>query len=294
MTTYSHTGPATHTTDADYQARMNEFFAACAAVMTHVPQTGEVALPSAATRVANTYHWRMYRLNGSLHATAPVYVKLFFGLTTDLSETQGKMAVGTAVDGSGNFVGVAVPEIALGQANVGPVAGDFITYACGVDNDGAFVIFKSGSASASTRAALGFFVYRTCDVNGAATSVGVICGRPLSSSNNAALASSAYSLRFASPNVTINLGGYFTPAIGTDTSSGGLGGEIEAYLSYTRVPLTQPMHALCGVWPTEFPVGTVFSATLVGSSPRTYISMGLNGNANNESARHLAFAFLWE
>jgi hypothetical protein len=295
MTIHTHTGPATQTTDADFTTRANEFYAALEAVLVHVPQTGELAYPAVGlVRVANANAgWRMYRIPGGLHATAPVYIKMSFGCADLVSEHNSQMQVGTAVDGSGNFVGVAGSTINLGQGNSAPQAGNYETHACSVSDEGFFLMFKSGGISTG-RANAGCFCYRTNDSNGEPDSIGVVYGRPLSSSNATNSAPTAYTLRFAAPNVEINLSSNFVWAAGGSSSSGGLGGEIEAYLAYCRAPLTKPLHSICGVWPAEFPFGTVFSATLVGSASRNYISMAGTGNAQNDSARPLAFAFLWE
>lgn len=295
MTIYTQTSAGTQSSDAEYNARINEFFGALEATLVHVPQAGEAVYPAVgAVRVTPTFYgWRMYRLPGALHASAPVYIKAWYGCATSTSAPAISIQVGTAVDGSGVFVGVAATTYGLNNSNATtPSAGNFITYACSTD-DGFHLIWKAGGISTG-RAVAAFFCYRSSDASGQPSTVGVFYGRPTSSTNSLLASGDCKFLRFASPNIEYSLGSGNSWIPGGGSASGGLSGEIEAYLNFYRDPLVRPTHCMCAVWSAEFPAGTTFAATLVGSTPRTYISHVSAGLSTGDPLRVGSFAFLWE
>ncbi len=56
------------------------------------------------------------------------------------------------------------------------------------------------------------------------------------------------------------------------------GGSQQVFLHWAVMPRAEPLLCTCNAILAELPVGTTFSATLVGSTPHTYISVGNNTN----------------
>lgn len=294
MTTYTHNGTIVTTTDAGYTAWINEVWDALEAVATNVPQTGEGTYPAVGlTRPAtNTYGpWRVYRLPDTLHGSAPVYIKVELGSGGAQISPAMRVTVGTGINGSGTLTGVTTTAVTMHTANgTAPGAGAYETYATG--GEGWLVLhFKSLSIGAA-RSMFAFAVYRSVDSDGAPTTEGVTLMRMGSALTATGLGHAEY-LRFAGTNTLYSMGPYYGFVVGNRTASGGLGGQIEAFLHFNTQPLTVPVAFTCGVFNTEFPVGTVFQAALVGSTLRTYISAGA-GCPGADVGNRLVHAHIWE
>lgn len=302
MTTHTTSSVMSNANDAAFQAWTNEFFAHMELQLTQVPQIGELAYPVVAIRpVTNLVMagWRVYRFDDALQGVAPIFIKVWVGSGNSAASMAGVIVeVGVAVDGSGNFVGLTTGQLRMDQYSQsldGTV--NTVAYSCAVD--GYFGIdFKPFALNTVQRAPFGFVVCRTNDSAGAATSVGVNLYRLGHGGATSAATDRNYmrTLRFASPNAVYNAGNIHCLVPGTAINSGGLSGEIEAYLIFYLDPLTRPCVFMCGVFGSEFPIGTTFSATLVGSTPRTYISTpGDRAGVNAEGAqRNSGAAILWE
>lgn len=303
MTTHVFSSPCSAGTDALWQAACNEFFGEFETYLTQVPQTGELAYPVAIVRPASgTYAgWRCYRFNDPLQATAPIFIKLWVGFGYN-SNVAMKCQIGFELDGSGNFVGTAGSEVLLNgitnsSSSWPPVGGSHPTFTS--KQNGFFgIAFKCGGFYRGSVAMLA--IGRTTDNNGQPTDEGFFVNYGMGSSgpgsNAIGQAGAAQQCFRFSPQTAYTNGrnSCFIPGYGSN--SGSFGGEIEAYLNYTMAPLTKPNVWMAGIYANEFPLGTQFQATMVGASPRTYLSLGAYiGQSTNESlTRNTGFAMIWE
>ena len=110
-------------------------------MLTRVTQTGQINWTTVNAPVAaNTFQgFEVYRLNDSLHSTAPVFLKFEYGSGAAASTSAIRLTVGKGTDGSGNITGVL-------QSAINIFAADNISVAlsnCYISNgDGSGFVFS--------------------------------------------------------------------------------------------------------------------------------------------------------
>ena len=200
------------TNNADFQAWCQALEAAILAVgLVQVPQTGEANLATITrpTALGQLIGWRCYAFNDALQATAPVYIKVFFGSSQSAPSalTSGNSYglfntfwfVCTGLDGSGNIVGKTSYTRALSyncdascstntiasadQANSHLVSGDINRFAiimgqnsdhnANIDCYGGGVTAENTANNIAAKTSF-FLVERTKDTNGDDTDEGII------------------------------------------------------------------------------------------------------------------------
>lgn len=291
MTTASWSTRVRHDSDAVFREWRDEFITKLGLMTTLAADETNITPGAGTMPAANTEQgYAVYHLNDSLHGTAPIYIRFGFG-TGSSQCPRIQVTTGTSTNGSGVLGGTALSTIASIHGNATQTSDTArISYMCCVE--GFFgVSWKVGSGS--TDAA--FFICRTCDSDGVPTVTGSLAhwgggsttGFTKRQAFRYAATAAAYTATTSSANGLLG----FSPQSPVNTT---IGSDIQVFLGWTRSPGATPLFGVCGVYPAELPVGTSFTATIVGSTPRTYLTMGYNGSGPFDSNNLVYTAMLWE
>lgn len=291
-TTFS---PCRTDTDAGWRALIQEYedqLAACGLVRTS--DTGQID-PATAIRTANSIAgYSMWRFSDALQGTAPVFIKVEYGTTTSVGYPRAIYSVGTGTNGSGALVGLSITTGSVGGNYLANVAGNFDSY--WTHSSGFFgCIHKVLSAqSASTVSPFSVVVQRTVDNSGLPTAEGVILIAGPSGSNRTAQCS-VYRLTFTSPVNAISYAGNLLSQIVGGISDSRVGLDPQVFLQWTALPKVRPLVGSATYINSEISQKTVFTTTLVGTAPRSYLAAGSEfGQVAVSAANSSAMAILWE
>lgn len=131
--------------------------------------TGQIDWGTVIRPAANTAAgYEIFRMNDSLQATAPVYLKLEYGIGGTTNGASVWVTIGSATDGAGNFLGATSTRSQNGQT-ASSTAGSWICYVSGASNRLAF--FQVGVGATTS---FGISIERTKDAAGADTADGVL------------------------------------------------------------------------------------------------------------------------
>lgn len=292
MTTQSWSSVVDHSTDAAFRtwgSELNTKLAACGMVQT--ADTGQINWSTVVRAgVSADAGYEIWRLSSS-----NLYFKILYGTGTSTAVPRLSIQAGTGSNGSGTLTG---------QTSTNTIAGDITTatistvtayqslLCCTASFFG--LSWKIGSTAANTPRSL-WFIGQTVDNTGTPTSIGFyqVC-RP---TTNGVGQSTLQTVRTAATAQTRNATGSFCVFPGTPTASTD-GTNNQVYLHFLDTPAVQPALHSATVIASELSLGSTMAATLVGSTPHTYIcaSSGSNGrwDAASTSSPPLAAIMLWE
>ena len=174
-------------TNAQFQAWVQAVQAAIAAVGTlaYTSDTGminsaTVAVPAATNTSAG---YEIYKFQDSLQTTAPIFIKIEYGVAGAVTMPTMWVTVGTGSNGSGTLTGqVTTRQICSGQTN-GTSGQTFPLYMCGQPS-GIACMFGYG-VQASNNSTCFWSVERTHNSSGVATADGIICALGCNAYNGA-------------------------------------------------------------------------------------------------------------
>lgn len=128
-----------NTSDALFQAWGSALSTALGAVLTRVPQTGDIDWLTVSKPATSTYAGsEVYRLNDSLHSTHPVFLKFEYGTGGASDRSRIRLTIGKSTDGASNIGGILQSPIVVFDANSTPAAASN----CYISNgDGSGVVF---------------------------------------------------------------------------------------------------------------------------------------------------------
>jgi hypothetical protein len=222
---------------------------------------------------------------------------LRFGFGTSVSATTPRLqlTVGTSTNGSGVLGGTALSTIdSTGTASSAQTTDTARqSYMCAVAG---FFGFNWKVASGIDGS---FWFCRTCDNTGAPSATGGAAHWGLGGTSSLtkrqnfrfAATAAAYTARSTASQgaIAVNPGAVDSTTVGAD---------VQAMLCFMITPRVQPLFGICGVRPNELAAGGTFTATLVGNTARTYLTLsGTSGPANEISTGTtggLNQAMLWE
>lgn len=299
MSTQSWSSRLRHDSDATYQEWRDELITKLGLLVTAGALAADETniTPGAGARPGtNTEQgYAVFHLDDSLHGTAPVYIRFGFGTGSGTTTPRLQATVGTSTNGSGVLGGTALSTIA---SIVGSAAqtGDTPRQSYLSGNDGFLGLSWKVGAGASEGS---FFICRTCDSDGAISATGSLAhwgvGNAVNITKRQAFRYAATAAAFTAT-TTVSTG-----ALGLNPqapSSTLVGSDVQAMMGWTITPRVEPLFGVCGVLDEEAAVGGTFSVTLVGSTPRTYLTMGTGagpfGEINNGVTGGLHIAMLWE
>lgn len=298
MTTASWSTRVRHDSDATYQEWRDEFITKLGLMTTLVADETNIT-PGAGARASTNAEqgYAVYHLNDSLHGTAPIYIRFGFGTLSNSAAPRIQITVGTSTNGSGVLGGTALSTItSVHQLGVQSSDTPRQSYMCAAEGFFGFW-WKVGSGGSEAS----FFICRTCDSTGAPTATGSMVHWG-GGANTAITKRQAF--RYASPaaaytaqTAAVESALTMSPQSPTSTS---VSGDIQVMLCWTITPRVAPLFGVCGIYASEIAGGNTFTATLVGTTPRTYLAWGgVSGPAWGvtgaiTSAGYLCLAMLWE
>lgn len=302
MTTQAFSSRMRHDSDVTFQEWATELYDRLLLVgLIQTADTGQLDSPVVAARpgdATSAGYW-IFRMNDTLQITAPIFFRFEVGTLLGASNSYPRIRcyVGTGSDGSGNLTGLlSSTVIAAGNDIIGfssrVTDNAYPTLMC--HTEGFFGMAYKGGSSPDPVNGL-FMISRTCDASGNPTAAGAIAVWGQGSTAIRGVQSFRYSAtqqayRYNSSQADQCLG--LVPQIPPNST---VGPDFQAYLAYTITPQVSPILNICGVYDSEVPFGTTFSATMVGTTPHTYIgthyNMGIFGASTTVAVKQ---AFIWE
>lgn len=293
MTTISYTSPVDMTSDATFRVWGAEFNTKLiAAGLVQTADTGQINWTTA-TRSGGGYE--VYRFNDSLQASAPIFIKLVYAVT-GATPPQMTLSLGTGTNGGGTLTGITISSVSVSYQTSSTGTTAFPSFIC-VNEGFLGVVHKVGSVSGNSQIANTFFaIVRSCDSNGTPTATGAILYTHATGSGGSIQSAFARSMRFASPSAGVRLSTRsYCVVYGSVTNSSLNDGTKQRYLHFMDIPDVVPVFGIFTVLIAEVPQSNFFSATVVGTTARTYLSIGLAGGSGDCSdSNSYGLAMLWE
>lgn len=283
-----------HSSDATFRAWGSELSAKLqAAGLVKTTDTGQIDWATVARPTTNTAAgYEMYRFNDALQATAPVFIKIEYGTGGSATTPITWIDAGTGTDGAGTLTGLGLTRATLNQSGI-PVGGGSTPYNTQISHKNGFlgVSFKNGASADSSGAAhSAFFIGRSCDpVTGAENGNGLYIARTSSTPNQ-------FHWQFVDfVNATVTTAGATGCLVAGNVTGSLVSGSPQLYRNFGGFPRMIPLLHIVTVISAEIPAGSVFSEAIVGTTPRTYLSLGsyIKGASANGNVAH-GLAMLWE
>lgn len=297
MTTQSWSSRWRHDSDATFQEWATDLYNKLVAVgLVQHTDTGQLTSPVVAARpgVSTNAGFWIFRFNDTQQGTAPIFIRVDVGTGGGTTTPRISITKGTGTNGTGTLTGTCLSILHFIHAS-GTSAHTVDTprqsYFCHTDG---FLGLKWKTVDALEG---WFFICRTVDSSGAATATGAIAGWGLSSASSMN-ATQAY--RYSSAQVAYTENTATGTALGMfpqTQASSAVGSDLQAFVGYTITPQVSPLVGVCGVVDAEITSGSTFTATLVGTTPRTYIALTNLANFSVTAANAtggLKYAMLWE
>lgn len=298
MTTRTWSSGNLHDTDANYRIWGSELSAKFAEVgLVQTADTGQINWATAVRPgVATDGGYEIWRWNDAMQATAPIFMKVWYGTGGATTYPRIRVEVGTGSNGSGTITGtgagVLIP-LNHSNTNVGS-ATPTPSYMC--HTEGFFGISWKRNSSPQ-----GCFVFcRTVDATGTPDGHGLMIWGYGTTSGTAAAIANMRVYRFASPASVIYSAVSSTGAFELAISPGWLassttpGGDKQIYLCWGAFPEVRPLVGIVGVLYAEFAEPSTFTCAMVGTTPRTYICLGHRANNIVAGSTGHGAAMLWE
>jgi hypothetical protein len=295
MTTQSWSSRVRHDSDAVFREWGSELSTKLAAAgLTQTADTGQinwVTVVRAGTNANAGYE--IWRMADTQQATAPVFLRIDYGTGSGTTSPRIQITLGTGSNGSGTITGTALTTARSIHAPTAQTT-DTVrnSYVC-VNQGFIGIYWKVGSGTDAL-----FVFNRTCDTTGTSTATG---GMVIWGSTSASALTATQALRFASTAIA-----YTARTAIADTALGMnpqsvtstlVGSDQQVFMGWTITPAVAPLFGVCGCLEAEFPQGTSFTATLVGTSARTYIALATTAgpfSANGATGAYPKFAMLWD
>ena len=296
MTTVSWSTKVRHDSDAEFRLWGAELNAKLAAVgMVQTADTGQIDWVTVVRAgVSADAGYEIWRTSDALHATAPIYIKIYYGTHTSTTSPRIRIQTGISSNGTGTLVGVLSSATNAIQANTTQTTNtarqSFLCYT----DFGLCLSWKQGAGVTE-----GMFAFcRTVDSSGAATAAGAVMVWGLGATTLTATQAFKYSSPtqvFADQNIVAQMALGFNPQ-GRGSTSDGTNNEVA--VGYGATPHVTPFLMLCGVIPSEATPGTTFTAAPVGATTHTYMSLTANagsfGPIINTTSGGMLIATMWE
>lgn len=259
--------------------------------------TGQIDVTSVAKpTTANTLiGYFIFRFADALQSSAPVFIRITVSTGTSISYAPNlTFRVGAGTDGAGNMTG-AMSSIQSWTNSYTYSSGSptLISYATH-SNGFAGLCFAPGLISTTSYGAPTFTVQRICGNTGSPTAQGVVV-----TTSNPAIASpgTADVLLFLpttslTTSTTLSLG--MIPGIGGITQ---VGLASQVFNHFVMTPKCLPLVGTAALRRGETALGQTFSIAMVGTVPKTYLSLGPYAGNNIycvTSSVYGDLAMLWE
>lgn len=279
MTTHTYSSPLAHNSNANFRAWGLELSGALTTVgFPKSADTGQinwatVNMPMAANTVAG---YEIRYLNDSLHGSKPIYLKIEYGtINTSLQRLGIWVSAASATNGSGTLSGTTYltrRQIIRDDVS-GLQVGNYPTYVCALPGYLAFA-FKRRAKQGNLGTSF-FSLCRTCDSAGVPTSSGFYFYY-----NNETTADLERTTYITSEVNDTSLFCLF-PGAATTTQ---IGADVQAIKHFGYTPEIKVIPFFLSYLESEIGSESTFTATPVGVTPRTYLTLGGTGAPVNCSA----------
>lgn len=288
MTTSTVTTVIDHTSDAGFRAWVAEFIAQLLAVgLVQTADTGQINTATVTRPGTSTDGgYAVFRYSDALQATAPVFIKFYFGTDTVATRPRIRVQVGTASNGSGTLSGTgsANTDTCSRNVNIASTITTYPSYFCLKDGC-LWFSWKIGAVVTNQESAF-YLLARSTDNDGDPTGDALV---QLIGGGVGASVISARTISFLTSTI------YGAPALIANwmlfhygVTSSLVGGTPQVYKAYYITPRVRPMLHVVGVLDAECSRGVQLQATPVGVTQRNY----LNACAASSTTRGLAC--IWE
>lgn len=266
MTTQAFSTRVRHDSDATFREWGLEFSNMLAALgLVQTADTGQINWTTVTRPGANTdAGYEVWRFNDTQQSAAPIYLKFYYGTHSSTTAPRIRVGMGTGSNGSGtltNPITERTPPSSVSHTD--DLA--YQTNACHVEG------FLGIEWKIGTNTNFQLFIIRTHDTSGAPDAEAVYC-------LDAAAASGAFSGQaiWHLPSIVVKAALASSTALGAwclpqQLTSSAVGSDTQAFVCNLASPQVRPNPCIAGVIKTEYTSGTTLSATLVGTTTRTYI-----------------------
>lgn len=295
MTTASWSTGVRHDSDATFREWGAEFAAKLGLVgLVQTADTGQINWITVTRPGVNTEAgYEIWRFNDTLQSTAPVFMRVGYGTSGFTTAPRIQITVGTGSDGAGVITGTALTIARSCNGSVGQVTDTGRqSYMCAVAG---FFGFNWKTAAGASEGS--FFICRTADGNGAAT----VTGAMVAWGSGSTAGGVRQALRFAATAIAYTAQSGSAGQIGLNpqaVTSTLVGTDLQVFLGWTITPRAEPLFGVCGVLDQELTSGGTFSATLIGTTARTFLVWtdiaGPFGSELGTNPGGLNIAMLWE
>lgn len=291
MTTHTYSSPLAHASDTDFRAWGLELSDALTTVgFPKSADTGQinwatVNMPLASNTAAG---YEIRYLNDSLHGSKPIYLKIEYGtINTSLQRMGIWVSAASATNGSGTLSGTTylTRRQIIRDGVVGLQAGNYPTYVCALPGYMAFA-FKRRAKQGSEGTSF-FSLCRTCDSAGSPTSSGFYFY--YNNESTAALERRTY----ITSEVNDTSAYCLFPGAATTTQ---VGADVQGIKHFGYTPEIKVIPFFLSYLDSEIGSESTFTATPVGVTPRTYLTLGgtgvpINCSATTSATHKLAMQF---
>jgi hypothetical protein len=296
MTTLSWTSNYDHTNDATFRVWGEELEDKLTlAGLVQTADTGQIDWTTATRSAINTFTsgYSIWTFDDTQQSTAPIYLKIEYGTGSTNTFPKIRITVGTGSNGTGTLTGTALTAARNINGNTTGGTTNRQSFLCVTDG------FMGLMHKTDSGAEGAFFICRTSDSSGTPNATGALVSW---GGNASGVGMSRQSLRFAATaaaytatatDVTAALG--LNPQAPLNTS---VDTDIQVAIGFTITPRAEPLFGVCGVAAHELNPKTTFKAILVGTIPRTFITMNSSAGPftpiSISDTGAMRVAMLWE
>lgn len=287
MTTATSSTRIRHDSDATFREWGLEFSTFLSTIgLVQTADTGQIDWGTVARPGANTNAgYEIWRFNDALQATAPIYIRFDYGTHSAATAPRIQITVGVGTNGAGVITAAGSWTADAFHSSVASTTDvPRNSYFC-YDGGTLGFFWKTG---VNLRA--GVVITRTVDADGAYTGTGAMV-----------LQCAPNLLRVACMNFA---DGTITPKITNpsqaqichwpqNVASSLVGSDWQVSCPYGTYPRFTPHIGMVGCLDSEFPAAVTFTATMVGSTPHTYLAAPDNDRLM-DAGGNLKLAILWE
>lgn len=289
MTTATSSTRLRHDSDATFREWGSEFSTLLSMIgLVQTADTGQINWATVTRPGVNTEAgFEIWRFDDALQATSPIYIRFGYGTGTAVNRSRIQMTVGVGTNGAG----VITPDGSWTIENVSGASTNDIddttrnSYFC-YDGGTLGFFWKTGTSS---RACL--TITRTVDADGVYDGDGAM----IVAYGNNRITTACMSF-VGTPSITTKRTSTRTAQVchwPQAAATSIVGSDQQVACMYGTYPRFRPHIGLVGCLHTEFGSGVTFTATMVGTTPHTYLANPDNDNLFDASDT-LKSAILWE
>mgnify|MGYP005842865717 CR=1 FL=1 len=304
------TSTVDHNTTAGFRAwgsELSDRLSNTSPLLTKTADTGQIDWATVTVPSTNqSAGFEMYELTDTLSTTAPVFFKITYETGSSASRLEMTIEIGVATDGAGNFVGLTSGTEKRITTPFAPPGDPSVSY-LSINEGFVGLVWQFDVMSSSPGKALGgFMISRTSNADGTMSPDGILA---FADSGNVStnITTAKLSARVLPANTIDFLGGwggandtssFLVPSPDPNkTSFDGL--APEAIIGWVGIPEVHPISNIVAVNTREIGIPATFNVAVLGSTPRTYINMGIQlgafvSGASSTVRANYGMAMLWE